>query len=328
MVGPHTGWAVGAYAIYATSDGSHWVKQLASTEQFVGVDFVSSTTGWAVGVRTLLATTDGGRSWRSRGEPGAPLRSVHFIDAMEGWGVAGGNQPEMNHGWLLPLAGGMLVHTSNGGESWAALSGPADLQMVCFSDAAHGWAADGAGVVYASSDGGSGWSKAAESYPGGVVTGPTIIECSAPSALWAYTTIGNGAAGHLPSVVIATQDGHSWRTVMTEASTMGSSFPGVPSGPDSHPGSFSLVDARDAVFIGDGPASNMARCVVVSDAGAVLRPTGSIKNSSETFGAAFVSVSNGWVLTRNAGGDYVIDATADGGYHWAQQLAVAPSSAG
>jgi hypothetical protein len=33
-------------------------------------------------------------------------------------------------------------------------------------------------------------------------------------------------------------------------------------------------------------------------------------------------------LTRNGGGDYVIDATTDGGYHWSQQLAVPPTSAG
>src|SRR2546422_120598 len=53
-----------------------------------------------------------------------------------------------------------------------------------------------------------------------------------------------------------------------------------------------------------------------------------IDNAPETFAAAFVSVTAGWVLTRNAGGDYVIDATADGGYHWSQQLAVPPTSAG
>src|SRR6266581_2208305 len=59
-----------------------------------------------------------------------------------------------------------------------------------------------------------------------------------------------------------------------------------------------------------------------------LRDPGRIDNAPETFAAAFVSVTAGWVLTRNAGGDYVIDATSDGGYHWSQQLAVPPTSAG
>jgi hypothetical protein len=88
------------------------------------------------------------------------------------------------------------------------------------------------------------------------------------------------------------------------------------------------VDTGNAVFIGDGPATNVAQCVIASNGGATLRRTGHIDNAAETFGAGFVSITAGWVLTRNAGGDYVIDATVDGGYHWSQQLAVPPTSAG
>src|SRR5437016_5420717 len=74
MVGLHLGWAVGAHAIFATTDGTHWTKQYASTEEFVGVDFISATTGWAVATRSLLGTTDGGRSWRQLGEPHSPIQ--------------------------------------------------------------------------------------------------------------------------------------------------------------------------------------------------------------------------------------------------------------
>ena len=84
----------------------------------------------------------------------------------------------------------------------------------------------------------------------------------------------------------------------------------------------------NAVFVGDCPATNVVQCLIAGNGGASLRRTGRIDNASETFGAAFVSVTSGWVLTRNAGGDYVIEATTDGGYHWSQQLAVPPSSAG
>src|SRR5207245_871528 len=79
---------------------------------------------------------------------------------------------------------------------------------------------------------------------------------------------------------------------------------------------------------GDGAATNAGQCIAASNGGAALRRTGRIDNAPETFAAAFVSVTAGWVLTRNAGGDYVIAATADGGYHWSQQLAVPPTSAG
>lgn len=329
MVGPHVGWAVGAYAIFATGDGIHWSKQYASTEQYVGVDFISATTGWAVGVRSVLGTSDGGHTWKALGEASSPIRSVHFISTTQGWGIAGGGSPTENHGVLLPDAGATLVTSTDGGLSWSALPAPADPQDVCFSDAGHGWLVTAAGNIYRSSDGGQSWSKVFAVLQAGSGVGmATLIECAAPSALWVYTTIENGATGHLPYVVYATQDGNSWRTVMTEPFTTGNQLPGVPAGPDSHPGSFSLVDPMDAVFIGDGPATNVSQCVIVTSGGAALRRTGSIANSSETFGAAFISVATGWVLTRNAGGDYVIDVTADGGNHWSQQLAVIPSSAG
>ena len=329
MVGPHLGWAVGSYAIFNTTDGTHWTKQLASTEQFVGVDFISATSGWAVGVRTLMHTSDGGRTWQQVGEAQKPIRSIHFINPDAGWGIAGGADPQMDHGWLVPSSAGTLISTQDGGRTWTNMDSPADPQTVCFSDHAHGWLATGAGAIYASSDGGVTWTKALDMFQSGSGVGhQTIIECAAPSALWVLMTIQNGAAGHEPYVAYATQDGHSWRTVMTEPYTTGNQLPGVPAGPDSHPGSFSVVDPMDAVFVGDGPATYVAQCVVASNGGATLRRTGAIANSSETFGAAFVSVTTGWVLTRNAGGDYVIDITTDGGYHWAQQLAVPPSSAG
>ena len=115
---------------------------------------------------------------------------------------------------------------------------------------------------------------------------------------------------------------------MEEQMTESQALPGVPNGPDTYPPSFSVIDPTDAAFIGDGPATNVAQCVIAGSGGAVLHRTGRIDNASETFAAAFTSVTSGWVLTRNAGGDYVIDATTDGGYHWAQQLAVTPPSAG
>src|SRR3989442_11179446 len=111
MVGSRVGWAVGAHAIYATSDGAHWTKQFASTEEFVGVDFISVTTGWAVGVRSLLGTSDGGRSWHQLGEPDRPIRSVHFVSPTQGWGIAGGTDPQSTHGWLVPREAATLVTT-------------------------------------------------------------------------------------------------------------------------------------------------------------------------------------------------------------------------
>src|SRR5436305_5310459 len=74
MVGPRLGWAVGSHAIFATSDGAHWTKHFASTEEFVGVDSTSTTTGWVVRARSLRGTADGGRSWHQLGAAERPSR--------------------------------------------------------------------------------------------------------------------------------------------------------------------------------------------------------------------------------------------------------------
>ena len=330
MVGPHLGWAVGSYAIFVTVDGAHWTKQFASTEEFVGVDFISATTGWAVATRSLLGTTDGGHSWHQLGEPRAPIRSVHFASTTQGWGIAGGSDPQPMHGWLTPGEGAMLVVTHDGGSNWSALDGPPNPQTVCFSQTAQGWIGTTEGVyVYRNIDQGQTWSKVLQrpdQQPG--LPQATLIQCAAPQALWVLFVGGSGATSHNPYVAYATVDGSTWKTVLKESMSEGQILPGVPAGPDTYPPSFSVVDASDAVFIGDGPATNVAQCVIASNGGAVLRPTGRIDNAPETFAAAFVSVTAGWVLTRNASGDYVIDATADGGYHWSQQLAVPPTSVG
>jgi len=331
MVGPRLGWAVGSHAIFATTDGAHWTKQYASTEEFVGVDFISATTGWAVATRTLLGTSDGGRSWRQLGEPRMPIRSVHFVSASLGWGIAGGNDPQPIHGWLVPHDGATLVITRDGGSTWAALGGPSNPQTVCLDEAAQGWVGTTDGVfILRTTDNGSNWSEVLprpDQQPPALPRA-TLIQCAAPHALWVLFLGGDSGMSHSPYIAYATVDGSNWQAVMKEPMSEGMILAGVPAGPDSYPPSFSVVDPTDAVFIGDGPATNVAQCVIAGNGGVTLRRTGRIDNAPETFATAFVSVTAGWVLTRNAGGDYVIDATADGGYHWSQQLAVSPTSAG
>jgi photosystem II stability/assembly factor-like uncharacterized protein len=323
MVGPHLGWAVGSHAIYATTDGTHWTKQYASSEDFVGVDFISTTTGWVVGGQTLLGTTDGGRSWHQLGEARQLIRSVHFVNAAQGWGISGGNELVM-HGVLIPGAAGTVIVSNDGGRSWTELAGPRDPQSLCFSDSAHGWLATQAGTVYRSQDGGHTWNQAlqmARSEPG--LSGWARVECAAPSALWVQWAPGGAAAGHEPYVIYATTNGQTWRTVMAESGTIGNSMPGVPAGPGSYPGSFSVVDPSDAVFVGDTPPANRATAMIATNGGATLKTTGSIAGTGQTNDAAFVSTSTGWVLSVDGNGHDVIVATTDGGYHWSPQLTVA-----
>ena len=102
----------------------------------------------------------------------------------------------------------------------------------------------------------------------------------------------------------------------------------APPGPGSYPGSFSVVDPTDAVFVGDSAAAGTAACMVLSNGGSTVRRTGRIDDVQETFDAAFTSTSTGWVLVRQGSGDFVIEATTDGGYHWSPQLSVTVQSPG
>jgi photosystem II stability/assembly factor-like uncharacterized protein len=322
MVGPHLGWAVGSHAIYATTDGTHWAKQYSSSEDFLGVDFISATTGWAVGGQTLLGTTDGGRSWHQLGEARQLIRSVHFVNPNQGWGISGGNRPFVMHGVLIPGGGGTLVVSSDGGRSWTDANSPRDPQSLCFSDSAHGWLASQSGTVYRSQDGGRTWNQVLQMARSETGTyGWARIECAAPSALWVQWSPGGAAAGHIPYVVYATVDGQHWRTVMAESGTIGNELPGVPAGPGSYPGSFSVVDPTDAVFVGDTPPANAVTTMIATNGGATLKTTGSIA-TPQTMDCAFVSTTTGWVLIIDGNGDYAIEATTDGGYHWSQQLMV------
>src|SRR5437870_5458800 len=284
MVGPRLGWAVGAHAIFTTADGAHWTKQYASTEEFVGVDFISATTGWAVATRSLIGTTDGGHTWRRLGEPRMPLRSSRCATPTQGWGIAGGIDPQQIHGWLVPHEGATLVFTYDAGLTWSTLDGPANPQTVCFSDPAQGWIGTPEGVfIYRNTDLGHNWSKVLQrpdQQPG--LPQATLIQCAAPQALWVLFTGGPSAMSHSPYIAYATVDGSSWTPVMKEAMSEGQILPSVPAGPDTYPPSFSVVDTSDAVFIGDGPATNVAQCVIASNGGATLRRTGHIDNAPET----------------------------------------------
>jgi photosystem II stability/assembly factor-like uncharacterized protein len=320
MVGARLGWAVGSQGIYVSTDGTHWTKQYSSAEQFIGVDFVSSTTGWAVGANTLLRTTDGGKSWHQLDEPPQPLRSVHFAGATQGWGIAGGSDPL---GAKTAGTGAVVVASRDGGASWSVIQTPTNPQSVCFTDGSHGWLATQAGRVYRSQNGGQSWAQSLQmvsSQPG--LSGTARIECAGPTGLWVQWAPGGAAAGHVPYVIYATVNGQSWRTVMAEPGTIGNQLPGVPAGPGSYPGSFSVVDASDAVFVGDTPPADSAATMIATNGGATLKSTGNISGAPQTFDAAFVSTSTGWVLAQNNNGQVVVERTTDGGYHWSQQLAV------
>jgi hypothetical protein len=323
MVTARLGWAAGAGGVYATHDGVHWTQQFHSPEPVTGVDFIDASTGWVIGLQHLYRTADGGVHWSALPPMSKPLRTVHFASPLLGWGIAGGDSVDPKHGWLIAYSGGALMKTTDGGVSWSALATPVDPQTVCFTGPSYGWlgARDG---VYRSTDGGQSWhsSLVRPDKSDGSFGQATLIECAGPLALWVYFQSNVGALSHSPYLAYATVDGKTWRLVFgewyTESTLMAQT---APYGPDSYPGSFSVIDPSDAAFLGDGPATMKVAMDMATQGGAVVTMSGFIRDASWTAGASFVSLSTGWVIVGlNGGNAMAIEATTDGGLHWSQQL--------
>jgi photosystem II stability/assembly factor-like uncharacterized protein len=187
-------------AVFTTNDGgTTWTQADAKTLQprfqfdpekefvsFEWITFVDDTHGWAVGTGgpvnesdasessedkpLVYLTTDGGATWSKGKVPGdvppSTLQHVLFVDATNGWAVAGDPDDEETFG--------LLLHSTDGGANWkrVAVDTKQALTDVYFVDAQHGWvvgqsidpASDtpGPSQILATSDGGATWTPQAK----------------------------------------------------------------------------------------------------------------------------------------------------------------------
>jgi hypothetical protein len=117
---------------------------------------------------------------------------------------------------------------------------------------------------------------------------------------------------------------------LEEVYTESESFPGIPDGPGSYPGPFSVVDASEAVFLGSTPpiGNGLVSMVVVTGAGRWLSRPVKLPDMTTPLSAAFISTERGWVVGENVAGTttpvatYVIEATMDGGRTWSRQYSI------
>jgi hypothetical protein len=335
FVSPDTGWVVGPDVVLATTTGGRqWEEQYAPHQMLLGSDFLDAEHGWVVGTSTLFRTDDGGASWQSLGEPSLPLWSVHFVSPLHGWGVIGDNDVAWNpeeDGIAAPPAGGRLVATTDGGQTWRQLDGPPNVESVCFSDAGDGWLGV-PGAVYRSLDGGGTWKLAfsepeVDGVPGGE---DTFVECANSPSVWVYFHGEGGALSHEGYAGVSSVDGVHWQVVLdepyTESMRWGMS---VPQGPGSYPGPFSVISPSTAVFLGFTPPEGCGgvAMMVASKGGSALSPELTVPLNLVN-SAAFISPAVGWVVGAALGppgtggcGNYIPEVvmTADGGRTWSEQ---------
>jgi photosystem II stability/assembly factor-like uncharacterized protein len=277
--------------------------------------------GWAVGRAKLFGTTNGGADWHQFGVPDRPLRSVHFVNRIVGWGVSAAPDPfgEVTRG--EPFNGGSLVVSRDGGKTWTAVKSPADAQTVCFSDPTFGWLGAG-GRVFRTRDAGQTWASVYEvaGDEGRDIT--AVVQCSAPDAALVLLVGGGAALCHKPYLAIQTHGGDEWQPVIKEPYTNFPQKVQAPSGPGSYPGPFSVVSASAAAFVGFTPPADPPRAttlVVATGDGRTLTPVREIPTMTEPIAAAFVSTEQGWIVGRAGRGaeeSFVILATQDGGRSW------------
>jgi photosystem II stability/assembly factor-like uncharacterized protein len=112
----------------------------AYANELDGVDFVDAENGWAVGdAGVIYHTSDGGQSWNLQNwqysdDMFCMLNDVNFIDQNNGWAV--GHIP------VGQTEQAVIIHTSNGGDSWQMQSTFSEYQefsAVQFLDSNNGW---------------------------------------------------------------------------------------------------------------------------------------------------------------------------------------------
>jgi len=98
--------------------------------------------GWS-GV--ILKTMDGGRSWAAQNSgTTANLWDVKLLDDARAW---------------IACETLGLLHTSNGGETWNAVSPASNFRKLFFLDPIHAWATSNMwqGILYSTINGGASW---------------------------------------------------------------------------------------------------------------------------------------------------------------------------
>lgn len=292
------GWAADrSHVLWTRDNGEQWTD-VTPVDLGAGhverVFFRTEREGWLVTSsdtgETLTArrTQDGGASWTN--QPlvtlpggGAPV-SMEFTDE--------------DHGWVMVrlsssanFSPGLLLATTDGGQSWTALPDPPVGGEIHFTSRDTGWLAGGpAGdQLYVTRDGGQRWERQAVSPPSAADRGT--------SAIYQLPTF-RGAEGILP--VRFTSPASSRSLLATYATSDGGATwrgPTLVTGPDAADldagGIASVVDA-DTVIVAPGSSTDLV--VMAGAAQRHYRRSVSASSQQAIVGMDFQTAERGWLV--------------------------------
>lgn len=154
--------------VYSTADGGKtWRVQKVRGATCSDVFFVNENKGWMSRSADgrLYSTDDGGETWQMQPKIDSKkyIESIWFLNDKEGWGAGrqllGGNAGDTPADVERNLVTGIVLRTSDGGQSWRPVDVGADepfFHRIYFTDSQRGWllARDN---VYHTDDGGNAW---------------------------------------------------------------------------------------------------------------------------------------------------------------------------
>jgi photosystem II stability/assembly factor-like uncharacterized protein len=141
------------------------VSVTTSLPTFNWIDMIDTHTGYGLDEKNVYRTDNGGIQWEVVTPPGVNANfSVFFLDAQNGWMLAGSPQD---------LSESNLYHTADGGQSWTSSPAPFGMGRIQFLDEQNGWAMAnidcGAGScgldIFKTTDGGQSWNRVSSASP-------------------------------------------------------------------------------------------------------------------------------------------------------------------
>ncbi|OBZ17066.1 hypothetical protein [Bacillus sp. FJAT-26390] len=317
-----TGRAAGNGFLIGTSDaGGSWQSIYKGTWQFTQLDFISNTTGFALakssaaGTNALVYTTNGGSTFTKIPTGALALERIHFTDAKNGFGYTRA----------------FAYKTADGGKTWTKITTPANTRYAEFTDVKHGWVltlVPGFGYKLSkTTDGGANWATKLDVKSDEIIGGEIY---TSGSQIWAEFYGGAGMSQQSYSLYASSDNGSSWKKVISQSTAGGGPAPGGavgivkegPASPGGHPSNLELVDGA-AILGGYSPAGEVIGVGRSLDAGKSWSNLKTIKGFQSVI--SFTSKDIGWMADTSSLSPAVY-RTTDGGKSWSKKISIPSGS--
>lgn len=308
--------AVGDGLLRSIDNGQTWSTPLSATGLH-DVHLATSSAGWAVGDGgRVFRTIDGGASWAQSNVPGfsGALRAVHFLNATTGW-AAGDNAQlfksfdggaswshvpmffnaqytdvffaDAQRGWIA--AGSSVLITTDGGASWTGwpIGGGARADRLSVLGGAWLWCTGTAGIIAASTNGGTSWSQQFSS------AGTALFDVSMGDLFSGFAVGSNG------SIYRTSDGGAQWQLIA------GGSAP-------------STALAYDVERVGTNVWASLSDSTILrsTDDGASWTPVNAGLSQVTYVALDFFDAQRGYAVGRRFGSSPTTAWTQDGGLTW------------